>query len=86
MRKSVIAASIAVAFAAPGLARAQQPAPPAEAKSPHTVTGNLTLITDYRFRGISQTNNDPTIQGSLGAVIAALLAAIATLVAPLISK
>lgn len=30
-----------------------------------TVTGNITLATDYRFRGLSQTNNDPSIQGGL---------------------
>ena len=27
------------------------------------VTGNVTLATDYRFRGISQTDRDPAIQG-----------------------
>lgn len=31
--------------------------------SPHTVTGNLNFVTDYRFRGISQTFEDPAIQG-----------------------
>lgn len=31
--------------------------------SPHTVTGNLGLASDYRFRGISQTFEDPAIQG-----------------------
>jgi uncharacterized protein (TIGR02001 family) len=33
------------------------------ADSPHTVTGNLTLVSDYQFRGVSQTNEDPAIQG-----------------------
>ena len=27
------------------------------------ISGNVTLATDYRFRGISQTDNDPAIQG-----------------------
>ncbi len=31
--------------------------------SPHTVTGNLNFASDYRFRGISQTFEDPAIQG-----------------------
>ncbi|HAV5025343.1 TPA: hypothetical protein JIY97_00550 [Acinetobacter baumannii] len=29
------------------------------------VTGNITLATDYRFWGISQTNNNPSVQGTL---------------------
>jgi uncharacterized protein (TIGR02001 family) len=40
----------------PGLAVAQ-------AKSPHTFTGNISLISDYRFRGISQTFHKPALQG-----------------------
>jgi uncharacterized protein (TIGR02001 family) len=31
-----------------------------------TVTGNVTGTTDYRFRGISQSNGDPAIQASVG--------------------
>ncbi len=31
--------------------------------SPHTVTGNLGFFTDYAFRGVSQTNEDPAMQG-----------------------
>ena len=64
MHKSLIAVSVAAALAAPGWANAQQAAP-AEAKSPHTVTGNLTLISEYRFRGISQTFGKPAIQGGI---------------------
>jgi uncharacterized protein (TIGR02001 family) len=29
----------------------------------HEISANVTLATDYRFRGISQTNRDPAIQG-----------------------
>lgn len=29
------------------------------------VTGNVTMATDYRFRGLSLNNNDPTIQGGI---------------------
>lgn len=32
-------------------------------KSPHTFTGNLSIVSDYRFRGISQTMRHPAIQG-----------------------
>jgi uncharacterized protein (TIGR02001 family) len=34
-----------------------------EAASPHTFTANVGLFSDYRFRGISQTYEDPAIQG-----------------------
>ncbi len=64
MRKSIIAASLALAaVAAPQLALAQ--AAPAAPASPHTFTGNLGLVTDYRFRGISQTFKEPAIQGGV---------------------
>lgn len=33
------------------------------AKSPHTLTGNLGFVTDYRFRGVSQTQKQPAVQG-----------------------
>jgi uncharacterized protein (TIGR02001 family) len=33
------------------------------AKSPWTVSGNAGLFSDYRFRGISQTNKKPAFQG-----------------------
>jgi uncharacterized protein (TIGR02001 family) len=60
MRKTLLAASVATALAAFGLAMAQTP--PA---SPHTVAGNLTIASDYRFRGISQTYLGPAIQGGV---------------------
>ncbi|MGK0298177.1 MAG: hypothetical protein ACI9XC_001795 [Gammaproteobacteria bacterium] len=31
--------------------------------SPHTVSGNVTMASDYLFRGQSQTDNSPAIQG-----------------------
>lgn len=34
-----------------------------EAKSPYTFTGNVTVATQYIFRGLSQTNREPAIQG-----------------------
>ncbi len=65
MRKTIIAASLAsAAFAVPQLAAAQA-APSAEPASPHTFTGNLGIVSDYRFRGISQTFKQPAIQGGV---------------------
>ena len=31
--------------------------------SPHSISGNVTMATDYLYRGQSQTDNGPTIQG-----------------------
>jgi uncharacterized protein (TIGR02001 family) len=60
IRKTVIAGALAAAFA-PGLALAQAPAPaPA---SPHTLTGNVGLYSQYIFRGLTQTDRDPALQG-----------------------
>lgn len=56
MKKLLLASAFATAFATPLAAWAQ-------AKSPHTVTGNVSLNTDYRFRGISQTFGQPALQG-----------------------
>ncbi|MBS1160555.1 MAG: hypothetical protein H6R15_2974 [Proteobacteria bacterium] len=56
MKKSLIALALVGAFAAPAFA-ADAPA------SPHTVTGNVMLASDYIFRGISQTQRQPAIQG-----------------------
>jgi len=58
MRKTVIATALAAAAALPGLASAQ-------ATSPHSVAGNMSIVSDYRFRGISQTFVQPAIQGGI---------------------
>ena len=56
MRKSILSLSVAAALLVPGLAAAQ-------AATPSPLTGNMTLVTDYRFRGISQTLGKPALQG-----------------------
>src|SRR5688572_5950194 len=60
MRKSMLVLAASAAFAIPSLATAQAPA---AAKSPHVFTGNIALVSDYRFRGISQTFEKPALQG-----------------------
>ena len=51
MRKSVLTAAVAAALlATPMLASAQ-------------VTGNMSLVSDYRFRGLTQTFEEPALQG-----------------------
>jgi uncharacterized protein (TIGR02001 family) len=56
MWKMIFAASLALSAALPAITAAQAPAP-----SP--VTGNIALVSDYRFRGISQTFERPALQG-----------------------
>jgi uncharacterized protein (TIGR02001 family) len=63
MRKSILTLAVASALALPTLATAQTAAPAAAPASPHTITGNAGLVTDYRFRGISQTFGKPAFQG-----------------------
>ena len=56
-KKSVIAGLTAAALGT-GIAQAQQP--PA---SPHTLTGNVGFFSQYIFRGLTQTNAEPALQG-----------------------
>lgn len=62
MKKSILALALAGAFAAPAFAQTAAPAAEAEA-SPHTLTANVGLFSEYRFRGIAQTASRPAIQG-----------------------
>ena len=58
MHKTVLSLATAAALAVPMLAAAQSsPAP----SSP--VTGNMSLVSEYRFRGIDQTFGKPALQG-----------------------
>jgi uncharacterized protein (TIGR02001 family) len=55
MKRLLLASAVASALAAPLATMAADPAP--------AVTGNMSLVTDYRFRGISQTFKLPALQG-----------------------
>ncbi len=66
MRKTVIASAlIAAGVALPTLASAAETAEVAEAVPEHTYTSNVTLASEYIYRGIGQTNRKPAIQGGL---------------------
>jgi len=56
MRKTLIAVAL-TSLTLPALA--QQKAPEPE----YTLSGNVAIVTDYRYRGISQTDKKPAIQG-----------------------
>lgn len=47
-----------------GTAMAQSSTPPAETPA-YTLTGNLAVVSDYRFRGISQSYRLPAVQAGL---------------------
>jgi uncharacterized protein (TIGR02001 family) len=60
LRKTVMAGILASTFA-PAIALAADPAP---APTPeHTITGNVGLYSQYIFRGLTQTNKEPALQG-----------------------
>ena len=64
MRKLLLASAVLAAFSLPLTASAQTaPAAAAAPASAHTFTGNAGLVSQYIFRGLSQTNGDPAIQG-----------------------
>ena len=59
MKTSLITLALAGAFAVPAFAQTAAPSAEAAAEpaSPHTLTGNMTIASSYRFRGIDQTYN-----------------------------
>jgi uncharacterized protein (TIGR02001 family) len=62
MKQTLIASAVASAFlmvAAPAMAEDA----PAAAAPPYTLTGNISVVSDYLFRGVSQTSGRPALQG-----------------------
>ena len=66
MKKLILASAVAAALAAPTVVLAQTaPAAAAAPASPHTFSANVGVVSDYIFRGISQTHGGPAIQGGV---------------------
>lgn len=59
MKFYVAAAASLVLTAAPAFAEDTAPPPPI------TVSGSVALVSDYRFRGVSQTDEEAAIQGGI---------------------
>ena len=56
----VLSATLGAAMLLPVVAMAAD-----EPASPHTVTGNVGIYSQYIFRGLTQTNGDPALQGGV---------------------
>ena len=63
IRSLALAAFLATALASP--ARAQDETEPAGGDGGLDITATVTGVSDYRFRGVSQSDRDPAIQGSV---------------------
>jgi uncharacterized protein (TIGR02001 family) len=61
MKKVLFATAVAAACAAPFSAFAQAAA--AKPEPEYTISGNVGLFSDYRFRGYTQTDYNPALQG-----------------------
>lgn len=59
----IAALTLAFASMSASLAHAEEATPAAEAKPDNEVTFNAALVSDYRYRGVSQTRLKPALQG-----------------------
>lgn len=62
---STLAAALLCAAAHAQTVPPETPGAPVAAPTASPLTGNLTLVSDYRFRGISQSWLQPAVQGGL---------------------
>lgn len=65
MKIKFLCAAAAVATAFASTAAFAEDAAPAAPASDFTITGSVAIASQYRFRGISQSDNKPVVQGSL---------------------
>ncbi len=65
LNPNVLTAALASLGLASAVAFAEETAPAAAPAPPYTVTGNVTFLSDYVVRGLTQTNNKPAIQGTV---------------------
>ena len=70
MKQTIIASVLLAALAAPAMAQTAAPAaaesaPAAAPAAAPALTANIGLVSDYVFRGLTQTNGRPAIQGGI---------------------
>jgi uncharacterized protein (TIGR02001 family) len=63
--RSLLAATVLAGCALAATPALADDAPAAESTPEFTVTGNVAVVSDYRFRGVSQSAGDPAIQGGI---------------------
>ena len=64
--RALTALFVLLSAASVSITQAQTPAPaaePAKPTEPYTITGNFGIYSQYVFRGVSQTNEKPAVQG-----------------------
>ncbi len=64
MRKLLLASAVSAIFSLPMIMSAQTAAA-AEPAPSYTLTANVGIFSDYIFRGLTQTNSNPAVQGGL---------------------
>ena len=62
---TLILAGVVLAGATPAVAQDQTAAAPTAPPAEITINGTATVVTDYRFRGVSQTDRKATLQGTI---------------------
>ena len=62
-KKAMMTAAVAAALGVPGLTPVQQALAAEAEASPHTLTGNVGIYSQYIFRGLTQTDRKPALQG-----------------------
>lgn len=65
MRKSLLSLAVLSALSVPTISMAEDAAPAAAPASPHTIAYNVGLYSQYIFRGLTQTREDPALQGGV---------------------
>lgn len=65
MHKSLFSIAVLGIFAMPVLSFANETAPAAEPAPPYTLAYNVGLYSQYIFRGLTQTDGSPAIQGGV---------------------
>ena len=69
MRNSLLSLAVLSVFTLPAISHADEAAPEATVAaapaSPHTFAYNVGLYSQYIFRGLTQTREDPAIQGGV---------------------
>lgn len=65
MKKTVLSAAVAAALLIPAVSAFAEDAPAADAPAPSPLTFNVGIVSDYLFRGVSQTHGDAAVSAGV---------------------